>query len=529
MLGSKALGALHLDELLADVPLDVYLPVSSLASQVPTVGQLDYAAANAVLDALAQNRADRGEGLACALGWGPWQEVGIAVDHLREVLDAGDAREAARAADEPLDHPVLRARSRTAGGWTYRGELHPGLWVVDDHRLDGRPILSGTTTIQLVKTAFERHAPAPGAIEMTDVVFHRPLFTAERGTSIELRFASADGDERFELASRPVDADEPWIVNASGYVRRSDVAPRAAGRPPTRAQWSETARARGFGAMHLSGGPRWGWRRWERQHEGATWSRVELPPAFEGDFATWDLHPAMLDAATQGARGTDGEVVPHTYDVIRVHAPLEGEIFAANTMRRVGAAAVNDVVVTDAHGRVLVELEGLVLRAIAGSALAGPAARADRRDTEARSRRPPGRGGGTGESRFVAHRVLRAAAARSRRGPDRGTRRGAQLPRSPDRARADAAGRAGRLRAGRRGERGRARGRRGRRPCRGRRSGGGDRARRARDARDRAGARGRRDADEPGLRARARACRSSSSPRSTRSNRSRASSAASAC
>jgi len=386
VLGSKALGGLHLDQLLAGIPLDVYLPVSSLATQVPAVGQLDYAAANAVLDALAQNRADRGEGLACAIGWGPWQKVGIAVDHLRKLLDTGEARGAARAAAEPLDHPVLRSRSRTSGGWTYRGELHPGHWVVDDHRLDGRPILSGTTTIQLVKTAFERHAPAAGAIEMTDVVFHRPLFAAQRGTSIELRFAAAYDDERFELLSRALDSDEPWSVNASGHVRRDEMSAPEALLPPPPARWDAAPLAPAFGNEHMTGGPRWGWRRRELGHEGRIWSRIELPSEFDGDFATWDLHPAVLDAATQGARGTEIAVVPHTYDLIRVHAPLEREIFAANSMRRVGGAAVNDVVVTDAQGRVLVELEGLVLRSIAGSALAGPASgQKERRDVGADS------------------------------------------------------------------------------------------------------------------------------------------------
>lgn len=389
VLGPKAVGALHLDELLADVPLDIYLPVSSMASQTPTVGQVDYAAANAVLDALARNRADRGGGLACSIGWGPWQEVGMAVDLLREAVDGDAARGTAHATSEPLDHPVLRARARADAGWIYRGELRPGLWVVDDHRIDERPILSGTTTIQLVKSAFERHAPASGAVEMTDVVFHRPLFTAEQGTEIELRFTDAGADERFELVSRALDANAPWSVNASGHVRAVAATSPAAVPPPTRAQWDGVPPARTFGSARLSGGPRWGWRRWEREVDGRVWSRIELPQAFAGDLAAWDLHPALLDATTQGARGVASAVVPHTYDAIRVHAPLEAEVYAVATMRRAGEVAVNDVIVVAADGRVLIELEGLVLRVIAGSSLDGTAREhADRHES---GRRPRGR------------------------------------------------------------------------------------------------------------------------------------------
>ncbi|HEY8243739.1 MAG TPA: type I polyketide synthase, partial [Casimicrobiaceae bacterium] len=61
---AKALGAFHLDALTRDDDLDLFMPVSSQASQVPEPGQVDYAAANAVLDVIADNRARRGRGYA---------------------------------------------------------------------------------------------------------------------------------------------------------------------------------------------------------------------------------------------------------------------------------------------------------------------------------------------------------------------------------------------------------------------------------------------------------------------------------
>jgi phthiocerol/phenolphthiocerol synthesis type-I polyketide synthase D len=74
----KVAGAWHLHRTFRDVGL--FLLVSALPAVVGPigVGAANYAAANAFLDALARHR--RRHGLAgCALGYGPWNEVGLAV------------------------------------------------------------------------------------------------------------------------------------------------------------------------------------------------------------------------------------------------------------------------------------------------------------------------------------------------------------------------------------------------------------------------------------------------------------------
>jgi acyl transferase domain-containing protein/acyl carrier protein len=76
VLGPKA-GALHLDALTAKDELDFFVLFSSAAALIGAPGQSNYAAANALLDAVALDRHARGAP-ALAVQWGAFAEVGMA-------------------------------------------------------------------------------------------------------------------------------------------------------------------------------------------------------------------------------------------------------------------------------------------------------------------------------------------------------------------------------------------------------------------------------------------------------------------
>ncbi|MFD7667191.1 type I polyketide synthase, partial [Streptomyces sp. NPDC059788] len=78
---AKTAGAVWLDELTADLDLDVFVLFSSIAATWGSGRQPAYAAANAFLDALAQRRRARGQA-ATSVAWGLWGGAG---------LGAGDA------------------------------------------------------------------------------------------------------------------------------------------------------------------------------------------------------------------------------------------------------------------------------------------------------------------------------------------------------------------------------------------------------------------------------------------------------
>ncbi|WP_307791429.1 type I polyketide synthase, partial [Streptomyces actuosus] len=79
---AKAHGAAHLDAVLraqGDRPLDAFVLFSSIAGVWGSGGQSAYAAANAHLDALAEQRRARGA-TALSVAWGPWSGGGMAAE-----------------------------------------------------------------------------------------------------------------------------------------------------------------------------------------------------------------------------------------------------------------------------------------------------------------------------------------------------------------------------------------------------------------------------------------------------------------
>ncbi|MFE2379411.1 type I polyketide synthase [Streptomyces sp. NPDC059398] len=102
-LAAKAAGAAHLDALTADLDLDAFVLFSSVVATTGAPGQANYGAANAYLDAVAQNRRSRGLP-ALAVAWGPWA-AGVA-----QSSDAARQRLARNQWEEVMD-PDLAVRA----------------------------------------------------------------------------------------------------------------------------------------------------------------------------------------------------------------------------------------------------------------------------------------------------------------------------------------------------------------------------------------------------------------------------------
>jgi acyl transferase domain-containing protein len=74
VLDAKVRGTLTLEAALRDVPLRCFVLFSSISSIAPPPGQVDYASANAFLDAFARSR----RGPVTVINWGAWRDIGMA-------------------------------------------------------------------------------------------------------------------------------------------------------------------------------------------------------------------------------------------------------------------------------------------------------------------------------------------------------------------------------------------------------------------------------------------------------------------
>jgi acyl transferase domain-containing protein/acyl carrier protein len=132
VLAPKVSGAWHLHRLTEHLDLSAFVLFSSASGVLGGMGQGNYAAANAFLDALAAHR--RANGLAAvSLAWGPWEVTGGMAGGLDETdrtrimrsgltpmsdTEALDLFDLAQELDEPLIVPVRLDRSALRAGGT---------------------------------------------------------------------------------------------------------------------------------------------------------------------------------------------------------------------------------------------------------------------------------------------------------------------------------------------------------------------------------------------------------------------------
>ncbi|MFM1873577.1 MAG: Phthiocerol/phenolphthiocerol synthesis polyketide synthase type PpsE [Planctomycetota bacterium] len=379
----KVHGALALEEALGAEPLDFAVLFSSTSAELGPPGQVDYVAANAFLDALARRRSAAGKP-TLALQWGAWNRVGMTA-----AIDAG--RDAAHTRPEPVEQPLLRERVRLgADEWELRGKLDPAAqWLLDEHRTAaGDAVVPGTGYLSLAAQSLAAIGER-GPFVVGDLYFFRPLYVADgqrRDFRVRLRRA-VDGYE-FVVESSLVAArgtgsgSVRWVPHAQARLSlgklvapsRVDLAAVVARcddlRQPSGVDWLPSPQE-----ANLRFGPRWRVVRELRYGVGEALARLSLAEPFAPECAAWPLHPALLDLATGFAMelvpGYEPSRlwVPLTYRRFVVHRDLPHEVFAwTRSCRAVGSGGdlvALDLLLTDAAGEVVVEVEGFQMKRLA--------------------------------------------------------------------------------------------------------------------------------------------------------------------
>ena len=383
VLAPKVHGALVLEEVLGDEPLDFTVLFSSTSATLGPPGQVDYVAANAFLNALARRRSAAGKPTV-ALQWGTWNRVGMTAS-----MDAGRGASGGRpeAVAEPLlDEKVQLGAEETVLTGKLGDTTH---WLLDEHRTrQGHALVPGTGFLEIAAQTLAAVAES-GPFEVRDLYFFRPLYVPD-GRSRTMRVHLRPSIEGYELiVESEVAFDDHggsgkhgWQTHAQARLVLGHVAPAAPLEPasiaarcgdlrlPTGGDWIPSPQE-----ANLRFGPRWRVVRELRYGAGEALATLALDDAFAADLDRYRLHPALLDLATGFAMelvpGYDQKNlwVPLAYRSFKVHDRLPQRVMS--WVRRCAAVGTGsdlvavDLVIAAPDGRVLVEVEGFQMKRLA--------------------------------------------------------------------------------------------------------------------------------------------------------------------
>ena len=367
------------ERVLATVDLDFLLLCSSTTSILGGIGQVDYCAANAVLDAYAQYNTSMRGVPTIAINWDAWQDVGMAVDVAASYGLLGGAPATRQ---KELAHPLLdRCLQKTASQEIYATEFSvANQWALAEHKIMGTSVLPGTAYLEMARATFETRA-ADDLIELREILFLTPLMLGDDARAeVHTTLEGAGDAVDFRIASRSAfgsGADSVWQEHVRGKLARmsrelpkryaiADLREKCSVREVT-VTAEEIERIKKFAYW----GPRWRTIKTIYLGKDEGMAFLELPEEFSADLQEFVIHPALLDAATAfaSAFATDGgNYLPLSYDRLRVLAPLSQKIYSYARYKGGSAAKKEtisfDITILDEQGQALIEIEDFTMKLV---------------------------------------------------------------------------------------------------------------------------------------------------------------------
>ena len=397
VMAAKVKGTLILADALRHVPLDFLVLCSSINSVVNRLGQVDYSAANAFLDAFVHSHHAQP---TLVINWETWREVGMAAQTLQGLTGASAI---SNVQSRSVNHPLLDECMSASGDQSayltrFTVSKH---WVLHEHGILGKATLPGTTYLEMACAAFAAEC-GDTAVEIRDAYFLAPLIVEDDEEKLVRLTLRKQGDA-FTFSVIDQAAGE-WQEHARGTIaalgtvapagdRLSEIEGRCReqeirdplaqiklGSFDLRRQMIQRGSALHGGSLKVDSivivdeadeaqprsmefGPRWHSLKWIKlgPQEGLAW--LELPDAFSADLQAYSLHPALLDFATSFLRlfKSTGSYLPLSYKRLRMWRPLPARLYSyvrfAAGNRPQSRTLAFDVTLLDEHGTILVEIE----------------------------------------------------------------------------------------------------------------------------------------------------------------------------
>ncbi|MGH9138270.1 MAG: type I polyketide synthase [Acidimicrobiales bacterium] len=364
--------------------LDLFVAFSSTSTATAPIGQVDYVAANAFLNAFAENQRALGRNDVTALNWGVWNEVGMAAE-------AAARLQPEAVVEQPAAWPFFDTRSTDRRGVTRiraRWETE-ATWFLDDHRTAaGESLLPGTAYLELARAALaEIGVVRP--FEIHDLTFLRPLAAPDGGSvDVEIVLSPNDAGYRFSVRESvtldatsaedgPVTGRRGWRTTAeAALLLREITEPAAIDIGAAEAACPTRDETRTPQQDFLRFGPRWDVVERVQRGDNTAIAWLRLGDEFAGDPDTVGLHPGMADLGTGFAMslidGYTGEQlwVPLSYGTVRVFGRLGARAVARATVStgssQASGFAAFDVELGDPDGRVVAAVEGFTIKRLDG-------------------------------------------------------------------------------------------------------------------------------------------------------------------
>lgn len=363
VLAPKLKGTLVLDRVFDTGKLDFVVLYSSTSAFAGLPGQIDYAAANAFLDAFAHFRSEQGASY-CAVNWPAWRQSGMAASIASHSGYLPPGR--------PLRHPLLdRCIAESTGKASFVTLFNVADdWVLHEHRIkDGPALIPGSGFIELARAAFAE-VNGGGAVEIADAAFELPFFVADN----EHKTLSVRIDhDRFTISS---DSFGDESVHAHGVIRAAQPLSERCDVAALTARCNKGVQRFGDADHHpfLDFGARWAVLQQVAIGEREALIRLQMAPQFAAELDSFALHPALLDMATAGAQIIVDNYQPQTdlyvpvgYGRLRFSGRLPASGYS-HVRYRPGAPGsdeiVFDVAVCDDSGAVCLTVDNFTMRRI---------------------------------------------------------------------------------------------------------------------------------------------------------------------
>lgn len=363
VLAPKVIGTKHLESVFGP-HLQLFLLFSSVASFLGLPGQVDYAAANAFLDAVADRRAGMREGRTVVVNWNAWRDVGMVTHALRSTeVEPWQVKK--------CRHPWLSALGGGRGS-TFGLDLSPqSHWLLSEHRIKGgMHLIPGTGFVELMRAAHaELNSSSP--VELSEVRFLTPFqVAADKSRRLVVELMPTPRGHAAVVRSQP-----ERIEHASAQVRVLPMAQPAPMDLGALAARCSEARAPLQGDFldqeFVDFGPRWGNIKQIRTGVSEAMIELELPEEFSQDLEEIIFHPALMDMATGAAQHLIPGFNPHTdfyvpfaYEAISIFSRLVPRVVSHVRLNpaSMGDLAVFDIMLCDTGGRVLMTVNAFTMK-----------------------------------------------------------------------------------------------------------------------------------------------------------------------